>query len=511
MHAPPPAGALAPEEEHPSDADGPTIQALPPAVDDSPMRPPAASEPNTLMELAPGPQHDGPTMMAGPGARAAMVATGSDPAMVLDPDDDFEEDQDATMVANTRAEGGPLRAPPTFPQPSAAPPPGRGPEGFSSGQTRPPPPRFAGNAHAPPQVPPMMSPLGYPVQGQNGGPAPMHGGEGQFGDPMGLGPQHGYGPSQHDFIPQGPPGPPQEQYIPRQSPRMQATVPRAGGPSYDNRTMTAQRFKKRPPMWVVAALSCSIALLIAGVVIAIVSASSGPPSPSPTPRASSSSSPSTAGTGAGSTAAATPGSAGPFSAARGAFNTVVSQPGSSAAPTGTTPPGAVTAPPVATTPPAATAEVAPATTTATTATAGATTAPAATTATAAAAATTAAPTPAPAPAPTQAPAPAQTAATARPTATAAAAFTAVPTPAATPTTKKPAAPAALGAITVVCMPKCDQIIDNGASLGPGHIFNRPVPSGRHVLQLSAPNGVKKSLVIEVVPDQTKEVRMAMDK
>ena len=43
-----------------------------------------------------------------------------------------------------------------------------------------------------------------------------------------------------------------------------------------------------------------------------------------------------------------------------------------------------------------------------------------------------------------------------------------------PAAKKPAA---LGAITVVCMPKCDQIIDNGASLGPGHIFNRPVPVG----------------------------------
>jgi hypothetical protein len=61
------------------------------------------------------------------------------------------------------------------------------------------------------------------------------------------------------------------------------------------------------------------------------------------------------------------------------------------------------------------------------------------------------------------------------------------------------------------MPKCDQIVDNGTPLGPGHIFNRPVPAGRHVLQLSAPNGVKKNLVIEVVGDQTKEVRMSMDK
>jgi hypothetical protein len=82
----------------------------------------------------------------------------------------------------------------------------------------------------------------------------------------------------------------------------------------------------------------------------------------------------------------------------------------------------------------------------------------------------------------------------------------VPAPAVTP--KKPAA---LGAITVVCMPKCDQIIDNGASLGPGHILNRPVAAGRHVLQLSAPNGSRKNLVVEIAPEQTKEVRMAMDR
>jgi len=61
------------------------------------------------------------------------------------------------------------------------------------------------------------------------------------------------------------------------------------------------------------------------------------------------------------------------------------------------------------------------------------------------------------------------------------------------------------------MPKCDQIVDNGTPLGPGHIFNRPVPSGRHVLALSAPNGVKKTLTVEVLPENTREVRISMDK
>ncbi len=63
----------------------------------------------------------------------------------------------------------------------------------------------------------------------------------------------------------------------------------------------------------------------------------------------------------------------------------------------------------------------------------------------------------------------------------------------------------------MCIPKCDQIIDNGTPLGPGHIFNRPVTSGRHALVLSAPNGVKKNLQVEVLPEQTREVRISMDK
>lgn len=67
-----------------------------------------------------------------------------------------------------------------------------------------------------------------------------------------------------------------------------------------------------------------------------------------------------------------------------------------------------------------------------------------------------------------------------------------------------------GSLTVVCMPKCDAITDNGVALGPGHIFNRPVASGKHTLELSAPNGVKKTIVTEVAPDTTKEIRVTLD-
>jgi hypothetical protein len=67
-----------------------------------------------------------------------------------------------------------------------------------------------------------------------------------------------------------------------------------------------------------------------------------------------------------------------------------------------------------------------------------------------------------------------------------------------------------GSLTIVCAPKCDHIYDNGTDLGPGHVFNRPASAGAHALALSATNGVKKTLVVEVVPDQLREVRISMD-
>jgi outer membrane biosynthesis protein TonB len=265
--------------------------------------------------------------------------------------------------------------------------------------------------------------------------------------------------------------------------RMQPTMPasrfggppgqdsmRGGGPGQG--TMTAQRFKRRPPAWVVAALSCSIALLIAGVAIAILSTTGTPAPTRPTP--------------SGATAALGPAS-GPFSTARQGFNSVASSgPGSSLTPpsgASTVPPVVTAAAPVETAPPAGIAAAPPEPTTA----------PSPPAAPATPAATTAAPTP---------PAPVQTAA--RPTP----APQPQPQPAGTP---KPAGPAALGALTVVCIPKCDQIVDNGSPLGPGHNFNRPVSSGRHVLSLSAPNGVKKTMQVEVAPGETREVRISMDR
>ena len=524
------------DDDHPADGDGPTIQAASPMADPLPPlhlgiernREPARSEPPTLMQPSegmPASQNDGPTMMASPTARSAMLQAqtiSSDEVMAIEPEDDFEEDQDATMVANTRGEANPLQAPPTFPQVAPAAGRSNAPAPTPS-QRRPGPQPFAQTAALGQQVPPMLNPLGFPQQMQQqqmqqqqmqpsfgrSGEVPFHdpnvGGSMQGGGMQGLGGMgaQGHDPQQdfqrvmstapHDFNPRSGPHPTGEsgQFIPRHSQRMAPASQRMGAPTYDNRTMTAQRYKRRPPMWVVAALSCSIALLIAGVVIAIVSASGSPSKSAGTPSASGSA---VAGGGTGATGAggasgaASAAGSGPFSSARAAFNNVVAQPGSSATPQ--VPPGApasaVTAPPVMA---AVTADPAPAPTTPPVA------APTPPAVVAVAPAVTA-------PAPVIAPA----APASRPAAAPVAVAAAPAAPA--PTVKKPAA---LGAITVVCMPKCDQIIDNGASLGPGHIFNRPVPAGRHVLQLSAPNGARKNLVVEVAPEQTKEVRMSMDR
>jgi serine/threonine-protein kinase len=496
----PPSAMMDEEEPHPAEGDGPTIQALPQMMETheeirNELR---MSEPPTLMEPMPGSNTDGPTMMANaPRGGMMMQEVPSSELTPIEPDMMMEEGEDETVVAaNTRGQRqpSPLHAPPTFPQPPAGrPPTAQLPQ---QGQTQPPPPpaqqpRFAQTAALGQGVPLPISPL-------FGAPPPQ---EAAFSETMGMGfgPSHAPQPfadnnefaravshAPQDYIPRPgavPTGHSQEYLVPpvpsgRHAPTYQRMP--GGPPTYSSAgagTMTAERFKRRPPMWVVAALSCSIALLIAGVVIAVVSATG----PTPPPRTQ-------GGPGGVSTN-------GPFGSARGDFNRATSGPTSSAGPsTAVTAPAAP--PPVATPGDTSTAAAQPAPPasappTATTA-AGAQPQPtttATTQTTAKTAATVAAAPPQPAPPPPQPAQPPK------------------PTPSATATSK----PNALGAITVVCMPKCDQIVDNGQSLGPGHIFNRPVPAGRHTLGLSAPNGVKKNLVVEVVPEQTREVRISMDR
>ncbi len=468
----PPPRPTGESEPHPADGEGPTVQA-PPSLGDSQSQP-FASAGLGGPGMRPSMNSEPPTLMPRTGGNDGRGFAGDAYA-----NDEFDNDGDATVVGNARnPPAGPLHAPPTFPAP----------------QTQ--PPAFVSTVQMSGGAPPMQ--VGYPQ--------PARSGEFAFAETLGMAQppmnpvfdpadQTRLGaPQPADAFGRPPPGPgPGMDYLgqmPGPSQRMQPTVSRMPV-SYDNRTMTVDRFRRRPPMWVVAALSCSIALLIAGVVIAVVSSTGATSSAGKTVAP--------AGSVAGS-------SGGPFAATKAAFTTVVGQPPaaavSPAVPSGAVSPTTTTAAPPQSAPsPSPGAGATPPT-------------PRPTAAENAAAATAAPPSPAVrpvAPPPTAAATPTSSpAATARPiTTTPTTAAAAQPVPTAT-TARKPAA-GGMGAITIVCMPKCDQITDNGTALGPGHIFNRPVSSGRHVLGLSAPNGVRKNMVVEVPPGETKEVRISMDK
>ncbi len=77
-----------------------------------------------------------------------------------------------------------------------------------------------------------------------------------------------------------------------------------------------------------------------------------------------------------------------------------------------------------------------------------------------------------------------------------------------PTTREARVSSAKGLLTVVCLPRCEGVLLDGRSLGPGHLFGVPAPSGRHVLTLSA-GSVKKILPVDIPPDATRDVRVDM--
>jgi serine/threonine-protein kinase len=449
-------------EAHPADGDGPTIQ----GSADEAYGGIGGMDPPTLMQIA-----DADRPKPGRGVPARSVPE-------IEPDE-LDDEQDQTIVGNSRHRD--PAAGPSFPQPPPA--AGRMPPNapLTLGQVPTPPrpnaeriARLTGPAPTPSAAPsqPSFAPAhpqsfsgrssgDYPSSDRSlppSNPQPPMGGGGGYDQqqaeynthamPVYARAQSPSGPQ--DFMGMPHPG------MPTNLSRVQPTVQRLPHP--DNRTMTAQRFKRRPPMWVVAALSCSVALLVAGILIAILSTTSPPPRQAQQ-------SPVGSNTGAAVV--------GPFSAARTAFLTAATPP---------PPPPVAPQPTGLVVPPGGMVPATPS-------------------------AVAAAPPPV---APTTAPpvAPADTVAT-RPAAPPAPAP--APLPAPKPASPPPPKPGAMGSLTVVCLPmKCDQIIDNGTPLGPGHIFSRPVPAGRHALVLSAPNGVKKSVTVEVLPDQLKDVRMSMN-
>ncbi len=123
------------------------------------------------------------------------------------------------------------------------------------------------------------------------------------------------------------------------------------------------------------------------------------------------------------------------------------------------------------------------------------------------------PAPAPAPAPTETAAPAETAAAPTPApgpanAPAAAKTAAAPTAAPTATASAAAASGEPGFLTIVCNPFCDDVLDNGRSLGPSPIVHLSVKPGSHRVTLKKGDMTKVISVI-VVSGQVTAQRVSM--
>jgi len=216
----------------------------------------------------------------------------------------------------------------------------------------------------------------------------------------------------------------------------------------DQRTVTAQALKKRIPLWAVAAGSAVMGLFAFAVVVLLLSRNTHP----------SATKPGAAPSATASVVVVAP--AGPFVSARSEFASAVGSPSSQV--------DNATAPPLAPAPASASATAAPP--------------PAATT-------------------------PAQPIPTANigslPTAAAARPAHAVPIAVAAPAPA--AAGGSSGTLKVICFPGCDQVIDNGASLGPSPVVRHSASVGSHRIKLVWSDSSKVVSAI-VIADQTATVR-----
>jgi hypothetical protein len=67
-----------------------------------------------------------------------------------------------------------------------------------------------------------------------------------------------------------------------------------------------------------------------------------------------------------------------------------------------------------------------------------------------------------------------------------------------------------GQLSVICIPGCDQVYDNGKLLGASPVFKRPTTLGSHKIRLVTQNPhVEKTISTIVVADQVAVVRESM--
>jgi hypothetical protein len=208
-------------------------------------------------------------------------------------------------------------------------------------------------------------------------------------------------------------------------------------PPRDGRTVTAQSMRKRIPLWVVAAASGAIGLIVFAVALLLVVRPGSTPAPK----------------GSGSAASAPNAPPGPFSAARTGFHAAIGK---------DTP-------------------------------------------------TTTAPTHSPAPPSTSSPSPGGATSTVTPDSLPSSKLPA-PTATMTATTTAPTTsasakePVAYGTLSVICRPTaCENVLDNGMSLGPSPVLNRKVQVGPRRVTLIWDNKTQKVISTIVVADKDSRV------
>ncbi len=509
VRPPSPSAVIVPEDSHPADGDGPTVQA------DSP----SSSEPATLIGRAHSPSH-APSFGPPPARPAARSAVSALEGAIPPPEDD-EDNEDHTIVESTHSfmeasgGGGPPRGDLAFNDDNDDPVTRASfgapvvPVGVDR-PTAPPPFNATLRVDDLAQMPNLPAELRQHAQTYAQAGPGGHQGQGQSYDTQpppqqqqqqGYDPQHqhqqqqGYDPQQHPQQQGYDPQQQQQQYSPQLQgapafaqpgyngnpndvgQQTQQAPPRHYAPTAprmqaDMRTVTVQGAGRPKRTTMIVLVAGAAALLFIGlmVLLAVIFTS-----PTEVPKTASTAKPSAGApktppaSSTGGAVAATPG-AGPFSSTRAAFQGVLA-----AATAVPEPPPPMPAPTVI--------DIAPA------------------------------PDPAPSVAPTATAAPA--ASTAQPAAQPAAPPTPQPTPQPVATIKPrdmaapTAAPASgTASLSVICLPGCSQVYDNGALLGASPVFNRSVPSGRHTLRLVSDSGTK-SMTISLRPDEKQSLRVPM--
>jgi serine/threonine protein kinase len=459
--APRPAQQAPMQEHHPADDDGPTIQ--------------ATAEQRAAVEYA----------------RASV-------------DDLDYDDNDDTIVTTTQVE------------PSSSQPPGAAPLPAAGRPAQPPrPPQYGGapyyqqggggprtlpiNTQAPVIPPNVPHPYGQPSQQQAVNPVgatiPPNL---NISDPSLPSTRIG---AREEFGFQYPPGPGGPAAAPTYPPGMAQgmgprppaiTAPRLFAPPQAHMTQTSMALHRRLPMWAVAVGSGLAALLVAGLVFLLVTHATAPSPPKPVATGKNPASTPSAATGSTAVAGPTPfapasaptpisppRTGGLFVTARDAFLTSITAP-PAPAPTSMLP---AQPPPTATAPLDTTPTPPPAPTANAFRTDDSTSQRAQ---------------PRPPPSPPPSPPPDQ-------------ATAAAPAPQPVPrrvSSSDQSGPVAQGMISVICIPACDTVIDNGKPIGSSPIFKRSVNVGSHRLKLVS-GSFSKTVSVSVIVDQLAVVRESM--